>query len=156
MPNHKYFSPPTICFSSFWYLEMRSCILEQLKSKFIRTCNSDLTVVSLRRFLSLLHCVETRENTFSTNALLTGIENTMLTNLHMSRRESFSDKSFIDFVSGPSSLNVSSGIFWSIPLRAETSSNNSSAIATRGSICFANSFTSSYLTFRFSVTPRRH
>ena len=119
MTNHKYFSPPTICFSSFWSLEMRPCILEQLKSKFTRTCNGYLTVVSLRRFLSLLHCDETRDNTLSTNALLTGIENTTLTNLYMSGRESFTDKSFIHFVSGPSSFNVSSGIFWSTPLRAE-------------------------------------
>ena len=67
---------------------MTSRISEQLKSKFTRTCNSDLTVFSLRRFLSLLHCDETRENTRSTNALLTGIEKTLATNFYTSGRES--------------------------------------------------------------------
>ena len=128
---------------------MTSCISEQLKSKFTRTCNSDSTVFSLRRFLSLLHCDETRENTRSTNALLTGIEKTIATNLYKSGRESFSEKSFIHFVCGLSSLNVSSGIFSSISLRDETSLNSSSAIATSGSTFFAISFTSSYVTDRF-------
>ena len=103
---------------------MTSRISEQLKSKFTRTCNSDLTVFSLRRFLSLLHCDGTRENTHSTNRLLTGIEKTLATNFYKSGRESFSEKSFIHFVSGLSSLNVSSGIFSSILLRDETSSNS--------------------------------
>ena len=120
---------------------MTSCISEQLKSKFTRACNSDLTVFSLRRFFSLLHCDGTRENTHSTNTLLTGIEKTLATNFYKNGRESFSEKSFILFVSGLSSLNVSSGIFLSI--------SQLSAIATSESTYFAISFTSLYVTDRF-------
>ena len=65
----------------FFILRNYLFISPQLTSKFTFTCRIDLTVFSERLFLSLVHCAKTRENTRSTNALLTGMEKTMLISL---------------------------------------------------------------------------
>ena len=139
-----YFTLETICSSSSFFSR-------QFMSKFTFTGRIDLTVLSQRLFLSLVHCAQTRENTRSTNALLTGIENIMVISLYRSKKELFLEKIFIHFFSAFSFRNTSTGIFLGKTLRNEIlsvsqCSNNSSIIVICRSSCLAKSTTSLYLT----------
>ena len=128
---------------------MTSRISEQLKSKFTRTCNSDLTVFLLRRFLSLLHCDGTRENTHSTNTLLTGIEKTLATNFYKSGRESFSEKKFHPLRLWAIFIECLIRNIFKHIIERQNFVKQLSAIATSGSTYFAISFTSLYVTDQF-------